>query len=64
MTRVVSASSPGVLVGPWIVLVSSDLAEVIGVSDRIVVMKEGRIAGEVAKAQATPDTLIKLALPR
>lgn len=46
------------------ILVSSDLAEVIGVSDRIVVMKEGRIAGEVAKAQATPDTLIKLALPR
>ena len=40
------------------ILVSSDLAEVIGVSDRIIVMKEGRIAGEVAKAQATPDALI------
>ncbi|RAA98765.1 L-arabinose ABC transporter ATP-binding protein AraG, partial [Burkholderia multivorans] len=50
--------------GRTVILVSSDLAEVIGVSDRIVVMKEGRIAGEVAKAQATPDTLIKLALPR
>lgn len=46
------------------IIVSSDLAEVIGVADRIIVMKEGRIAGEVAKAQATPDTLIKLALPR
>ncbi|KWI60773.1 L-arabinose transporter ATP-binding protein [Burkholderia pseudomultivorans] len=50
--------------GRTVILVSSDLAEVIGVSDRIVVMKEGRIAGEVAKAQATPDALIKLALPR
>ena len=45
------------------ILGSGELAEVIGVSDRIVVMKEGRIAGEVAKAHATPDALIKLALP-
>jgi L-arabinose transport system ATP-binding protein len=50
--------------GRTVIIVSSDLAEVIGVADRIIVMKEGRIAGEVAKAQATPDTLIKLALPR
>lgn len=50
--------------GRTVILVSSDLAEVIGVSDRIIVMKEGRIAGEVAKAHATPDALIKLALPR
>jgi len=50
--------------GRTVVLVSSDLAEVIGVSDRIIVMKEGRIAGELPKAGATPDELIKLALPR
>jgi L-arabinose transport system ATP-binding protein len=49
--------------GRTILLVSSDLAEVIGVADRIIVMKEGRIAGELTKAQATPDQLIKLALP-
>jgi L-arabinose transport system ATP-binding protein len=50
--------------GRTVILVSSDLAEVIGVSDRIIVMKEGRIAGCVPKAQARPDELIKLALPR
>ncbi|VXB04553.1 fused L-arabinose transporter subunits of ABC superfamily: ATP-binding components [Burkholderia sp. 8Y] len=50
--------------GRTVILVSSDLAEVIGVSDRIIVMKEGRIAGALPKAQATPDELIKLALPR
>lgn len=50
--------------GRTVLIVSSDLAEVIGVSDRIVVMKQGRIAGCVAKAQASPDALIKLALPR
>ncbi|SAK44054.1 L-arabinose transporter ATP-binding protein [Caballeronia calidae] len=50
--------------GRTVIMVSSDLAEVIGVADRIIVMKEGRIAGELPKADATPDELIKLALPR
>ncbi len=47
---------------PIALVVSSDLAEVIGVADRILVMKEGRITGDLPKAQATPDALIKLAL--
>ncbi|KVZ16222.1 L-arabinose ABC transporter ATP-binding protein AraG [Burkholderia stagnalis] len=50
--------------GRTVILVSSDLAEVIGVADRIIVMKEGRIAGCMTKAQASPDALIRLALPR
>jgi L-arabinose transport system ATP-binding protein len=50
--------------GRTVLLVSSDLAEVIGVADRIVVMKEGRIVGELPKAEASPDQLIKLALPQ
>ncbi|SAK46956.1 L-arabinose transporter ATP-binding protein [Caballeronia hypogeia] len=50
--------------GRTVIMVSSDLAEVIGVADRIIVMKEGRIAGSLSKADATPDELIKLALPR
>jgi L-arabinose transport system ATP-binding protein len=49
--------------GRTIIVVSSDLAEVIGVADRILVMKEGRLVGDLPKAQATPDQLIKLALP-
>jgi L-arabinose transport system ATP-binding protein len=50
--------------GRTVIMVSSDLAEVIGVADRIVVMREGRIAGSLPKAEASPDELIKLALPR
>jgi L-arabinose transport system ATP-binding protein len=50
--------------GRTVIMVSSDLAEVIGVADRIIVMREGRIAGSVPKADASPDQLIKLALPR
>ncbi|MGY6130062.1 L-arabinose ABC transporter ATP-binding protein AraG (plasmid) [Paraburkholderia strydomiana] len=50
--------------GRTVIVVSSDLAEVIGVTDRVIVMKEGRLVGDLPKAQATPDALIKLALPR
>ncbi|MGO4700760.1 L-arabinose ABC transporter ATP-binding protein AraG [Dyella sp. 2RAB6] len=50
--------------GRSVLLVSSDLAEVIGVADRIVVMREGRIAGCVERADASADGLIKMALPR
>ncbi|CAN7754274.1 L-arabinose ABC transporter ATP-binding protein AraG [Caballeronia sp. LjRoot29] len=49
--------------GRTVIVVSSDLAEVIGVADRVMVMREGKIVGNLPKAQATPDHLIKLALP-
>ena len=50
--------------GRSVIMVSSDLSEVIGVADRIIVMREGRIAGSVSKAEASPDAIIKLALPQ
>jgi L-arabinose transport system ATP-binding protein len=49
--------------GLTLVVVSSDLAEVIGVSDRIIVMRGGAIVGEVGRAEATPQRLIQMALP-
>ncbi|SAL70656.1 L-arabinose transporter ATP-binding protein [Caballeronia terrestris] len=49
--------------GRTVIVVSSDLAEVIGVADRVIVMREGKIVGNLPKAQASPDQLIKLALP-
>lgn len=50
--------------GRTVIVVSSDLAEVIGVADRILVMKQGQIVGDLPKTQATPDQLIRLALPQ
>ena len=47
--------------GRAIVMVSSDLPEVIGVSDRIVVMHQGRIAGELP-AGAEEGAVMRLAL--
>ncbi len=49
--------------GGTVLFASSDMAEVLGVADRIVVMREGAVAGEVARADATADGLLRLALP-
>lgn len=47
--------------GVPIVLVSSDLPEVLGVSDRIMVMHEGRISGQLSKHEATQEKVMQLA---
>lgn len=50
--------------GGTILFASSDMPEVLGVADRIVVMRDGVIAGIVARDQATPERLLRLALPQ
>lgn len=47
--------------GVPIVMVSSDLPEVLGVSDRILVMHEGKISGELSRAEATQEKVMQLA---
>ena len=47
--------------GLAIVLVSSELPEVLGLSDRIVVLHEGRVAGEFTRAEATPEAVMSCA---
>jgi L-arabinose transport system ATP-binding protein len=49
--------------GVCVVMVSSELPEVLGVADRIGVMRQGKIAAVVERAQATEEALLKLALP-
>ncbi len=49
--------------GMAVVMVSSELPELLGVTDRILVMREGRITGEVPHAQATEESVLRLALP-
>ncbi|MBI3565627.1 MAG: sugar ABC transporter ATP-binding protein [Elusimicrobia bacterium] len=48
--------------GLAVVLVSSELPELIGMSDRIVMMRAGRVMGEFSRAEATPERLIAAAL--
>lgn len=47
--------------GLAIVMISSDLPELLGMSDRVVVMREGRVTGELARSQATPEAVMALA---
>ena len=48
--------------GAAILMISSELPEVLGMSDRILVMHAGRIAGEFAAADATQEKLLAAAL--
>ena len=48
--------------GRAVLLISSELPEVLGMSDRILVMKQGRIAGEFASGQATPEAILQCAI--
>ncbi|MDQ3800139.1 MAG: ATP-binding cassette domain-containing protein, partial [Acidobacteriota bacterium] len=47
--------------GLAIVMVSSELPEVIGLSDRILVLHEGKLTGEFTRAEATPEKVMAAA---
>ena len=47
--------------GVAILMISSELPEVLGMSDRILVMHQGKIVGEVARDEATEERIIELA---
>ncbi len=47
--------------GGAIVMVSSELPEILGMSDRILVMRDGKLAGELTAAEATQDAVMTLA---
>jgi len=47
--------------GVGVLMVSSELPEVLGMSDRILVVREGTIAGELSRAEATQEGVMRLA---
>jgi len=47
--------------GMAVVLVSSELPEVLGLADRIVVLHEGHVAGTLDRSNATPESVMALA---
>ena len=48
--------------GTAVMVISSDLPEILGISDRIYVMKNGSISGELSREEATEDKVLTLAL--
>jgi putative multiple sugar transport system ATP-binding protein len=45
--------------GRGLIVISSELDELLGICDRIYAISEGRITGEVTRAEATPEQLMK-----
>jgi ABC-type sugar transport system ATPase subunit len=50
--------------GISIIMISSELQEVLGVSDRILVIHEGRVAGELSRDEATQEKIMTYAMGR
>jgi L-arabinose transport system ATP-binding protein len=50
--------------GAGVIVVSSDLAEINGICDRVIVMSEGRATADFARGEATPERMLAHALPQ
>jgi len=48
--------------GKGVVFISSELTEVLNLSDRIIVMHNGKITGEVTRQEATEESVLSLAM--
>jgi len=50
--------------GKAILLISSELPELLALCDRILVMSEGRLTAELPRGEATEETVMRAAVPR
>ncbi len=50
--------------GYAIIMISSEMPEILGMSDRIVVMCEGRVTGELSRDEATQEKILELAMAK
>jgi len=50
--------------GYGIILISSEMPEVLGMSDRIVVMCEGKVTGELSREEATQEAILERAMAK
>ena len=47
--------------GKTIIFISSEMEEILGMCDNIVVFHEGRVSGTLSRAQASQEAILKLA---
>ena len=47
--------------GGAVIMISSELPEILGMSDRVLVMRRGRVRGDFTRAQATSESLLRAA---
>ncbi|MDM4765278.1 L-arabinose ABC transporter ATP-binding protein AraG [Pelomonas sp. SE-A7] len=49
--------------GCCVIVISSELPEVLGIADRLIVMRDGRISGQLTRTEASETAALSLALP-
>ncbi len=49
--------------GLAVLMISSDLPELLGMADRIIVMRDGRVTGELSRASMSAEAVMSLAMP-
>ena len=50
--------------GYAIILISSEMPEILGMSDRVVVMCNGKVSGELSRSEATQEAILELAMEK
>lgn len=48
--------------GKSVLMISSELPEIVGMSDRVLVIHEGNLVGELKRGEATPETIMALCI--
>lgn len=50
--------------GYAIILISSEMPEILGMSDRVIIMCNGRVTGELSRSEATQEGILELAMEK
>lgn len=48
--------------GVAVIMISSEMPELIGMCDRVIIMSKGRVVGELQRSELTEDNMIKSAM--
>ena len=50
--------------GKYIIIISSDMTEIIAMCDKVVIMRKGRIAGQLGKGEITEEQILRYSIGR